>query len=536
MIIEFTEEEQAKIEKIKQNYAPQVEKLQAYIDTHRTEQDMQDLQETIKKFISLENALQVEVENFSLQCQQKRFDEIKKGGADAIIKNGKEQAELVIELLHKDLLNDYKNLKPKAISESLAMGKIGIYKNNNIYISTNYAFYWIKEELRLHIEALKDNREKLQELMEEIIAIIESNDLTDNSELTDEEQKPLKVNRFRRSPLKDNSIYGIMNDKANARIMQDTGVFSMKADGQIKFVIDQAGKNELNNILTTIVLTPEGENVSLSKKLNGYDNAVYNAVADLFHNWKDEHPNEPLYLSPQEIWRRMNGKSTRDGQAKPSQNQLNKIRQSMHKMRHIDFEMNIKAEVDAHRVNFDDDNRFNGYYIKDYLINCAEAGYTTEQGRYIPDGFRINCEPILYTYNEKKKHILKLPFNLLDISGALSDSENVTEFRQYLIQQILLMHNGKRQSCRILLSTIYEATGVLAPEERIENTYANKETWQQAIRRARKADREKIEALLELWKTKEYNGNAFVKKYVPLNEKGQQASGNQNITAYDIHI
>ena len=99
------------------------------------------------------------------------------------------------------------------------------------------------------------------------------------------------------------------------------------------------------------------------------------------------------------------------------------------------------------------------------------------------------------------------------------------------------MHNGKRQSCRILLSTIYEATGVLPPEERIEQReYKDNSTKQANLRKLRKTDREKIEALLELWKTKEYNGNAFIKKFVPLNDKGKPASGNQNITAYDIHI
>lgn len=536
MIFDFTEAELKEVERIKKNYAPKIEELQALIDNNRGNKEV--YQEAAKQFVTIENTLQAELDSYSLKCQQERFAPILQAGTDAIIENAKEQTELVLQYLHNDLNNTYKGIKPEYIKKDLSATKQGIYKDGSVYIGANYAFYWAKDELRLHIEALNDNREALQRLMEAVIEIIETSKHTDNSNITDKEQKTLKVNRFRRSPLKDISVYGIMNDKVNAHMMQDTGIFTMKADGQMKYLFktNQAGKNELAEIPVTIALTFEGENISLSKKLNGYDSAVYNAVADLYHNWKEEHPSEPLYLSPQEVWRRMNGKSTRDGQAKPSQNQLNKIRASMSKMRHIDFYMDIKAEVEANRINFDDDDRFNGYYIKDYLLNSAEAGYTTEQGRYIPDGFRINCEPILYTYNAKKKHILKLPFNLLDISGALSDSENVTEFRQYLIQQILLMHNGQRQSCRILLSTVYEATGVLPPEERIKSDYANKETWQQAIRRARKADREKIEALLNLWKTKEYNGHAFVSDFMPLNDKGLQASGNQIITAYDIRI
>ena len=46
MIIDFTKEEQEELTRIRQSYAPKVEELQAYIDAHRKEQDMKDLQET----------------------------------------------------------------------------------------------------------------------------------------------------------------------------------------------------------------------------------------------------------------------------------------------------------------------------------------------------------------------------------------------------------------------------------------------------------------------------------------------------------
>ena len=147
-----------------------------------------------------------------------------------------------------------------------------------------------------------------------------------------------------------------------------------------------------------------------------------------------------------------------------------------------------------------------GYYIKDYLLACAEGGRINTRGRQV-EGYIFYKEPILYTYIRVKKHLLYVPFALLDTSEKISDTENVTEFKMYLLQQTKLMKERKRNSTRILLSTLYTATGILPPEERLaKKDYENESTQQVEIRRQRKTDRKKIEGILELWTQKKVEG------------------------------
>ena len=129
---------------------------------------------------------------------------------------------------------------------------------------------------------------------------------------------------------------------------------------------------------------------------------------------------------------------------------------------------------------------------------------------------------------------------MLDTSQYTSDSENVAEFKNYLLQQIQLMKNtaeeGKdskrfKRSNTVLIDTIYKDTGVLPPEERIGSTYTNEAVRQKEIRRLRKADRDKIEKLLEAWKAKDW-----IKGYSAINQKGEPLKEKQQAKGYIITI
>lgn len=534
MLIEFTQEEQRHIQDIQAEYAPERASLQQEIEKARAAgAGREELLKLHTKQQALLDRLQEELEAFSNKCQRERFVEISAAGAAAIIAHAKEQAPVILEYIHRETEKEYGGFS----SETLTKTRIGTAKHGTLFINANYATGWLKEELKLHIEALMENKPALQELLEAIIEAVEASPYTDSEEITDKTEKPVEVMRFRRSPLTDITTYGLMNDRANTQLIQDGGIFQTNPDGQMQLLwsVNQAPQDQ-DQVPVYIALTYDGIESGLSRKLSTYDSAVYNAVSDLFYYWKRENPQKPLYITPQEIWRRMNGKQNRDGSAKPSATQIKKISRSIDKMRHVDFLMDISKEINAHYITLEDE-RLVGGYIKDYLLNCSEAGFYTEQGRKVK-GYRINYEPVLYTYNAAKNHVLYLPFDLLDTSSALSDSENVTEFKQYLLQQILLMKNGVRSNHKILLSTIYKATGLQPPEERLEEQerlkkrqFKSDDSKQAVIRRLRKADKDKIEGLLEAWKTKKW-----IKDYTPLNSNGKPVGKRQAVAAYDIRI
>lgn len=523
MLIDYTSEELQHIREIQETYKPEWNNLSILVETAPDKEERKAL---ILQRQTLYNRMITELDAYADKCQHKRFEPIQAAGSAAIIQNAKTQAPGILEYIHKEILKENEGLNPKALVE---MG-IGITKKGRFYINTNYAMQALKNELKLHIDALTDDKPALQELLEALVETVEESDFTDGAEIT-ETEKPIQIMRFRRSPLADIVTYGLMNDKVNAQLIQDGGIFETKPDGQLQLLwnVNQAPQDR-EQVPVYISLTYEGLDAELCKKLNAYDNAVYNAVSDLFYYWQKENPHKPLYITPQEIWRRMNGKQNRDGSAKPSAAQIKRICKSIHKMRHIDFYMDISEEINARYITLEDE-RLDGGYIKDYLLNCSEVGFYTERGRKVT-GYRINYEPILYTYNTAKNHILFLPFDLLDTSSALSDGENVTEFKQYLLQQILLMKNGIRSNNKILLSTIYKTTGIKPPEERLDKReFKNETSRHTVIRRLRKADKDKIEGLLEIWKAKKW-----IKGYTALNSNNDPVGKRQTVAAYDIRI
>ncbi len=533
MLIDLTAAEKRKTQEIVNSYQPERERIAAAIEAAHASGDQEELTRLLMQqqavIESLEAALNA---NFD-KMQRKRFKPIKEAGTAAIIAHAKEQAPALLEYIHTTTKNQYRGANAEAYK---SMG-IGTIKDGLLYLNANYATQALRDELKPHIEALMDDKPALQELIAVLIEAVENSDYTDNTEITDQQKKPIEVMRFRRNPLADITTYGIMNDKASAQLIQDGEIFQQKADGQLmlRWAVNQAPQNK-EAVPVYMALTYEGSDFKVTKKLSDYDKRVYEAVGTRFFYWQQENPQKPLYITPQEIWRTMNGKSSRDGKAKPSDKQIKRICDSLDKMRFTRFYMDISAEIAAFNLAIDDE-RITGGHIETYVLNSSKVEFTTDKGNTV-QGYRIGEEPILYTYNKAKKHILYVPYEMLDTSQFTSDSENVTEFKGYLLQQIQLMKNaaegGKRfkRSNIILLETIYKDTGIQPPEERTEGKdYKNDTIRQREVRRFRQADRQKIEGLLDAWKAK-----GWINGYTILNSKNEPLKEKQQAKGYSISI
>lgn len=521
MLIDFTAEELNQIEQIRRRFHYAIESA---TDAKVRAQYRLQLQEGLERYLE--------------QCQRKRFDRIA-GDPDAILQNVQEQAERILQIQYEELMahttpEDRKTMKELSGFFSTVKGKE--------YLSATFATDVLKEEFNLHINALQKDEKRLQQLFSYIIEAVEASEFTDSAEIdADNMEIPPEIMRFRRHPLSDIMSYGIMNDKANAQLLQDDGhIFNQETNGQLtlQWAVNQAPQKQ-KEVPIYISLSYEGSEGTITKKLTAFDHAVYNAVATRFHYWGRENPQKPLYITPQEVWRTMNGKRSGDGQAKPSDTQVKKICNSLDKMRFTRFLMDFSEEIRKFNLQIDDE-RVIGGHIDGYLLNCTKAEFTTDKGNVV-SGYRIGEEPLLYTYNAAKNHILYVPYEMLDTSTNTRDLENVTEFRNYLLQQIQLMKNaaeeGKKgkfykRSNTILLETIYKSTGILPPEERLSgrdfNSEASKNT---VIRRLRKTDREKIEQILDAWKTK-----GWIQDYTALNFNNEPVREKQKVKGYQIKI
>jgi len=531
MYFKATAAEQKKAQAIKDSYKPELDNLSAAMNAAQgNKEEWLSLQ---VKYQAAMDSMQAELDGLLDQMQRKRFKKIAQGGADAIISHAKEQILLLLPDIHRVTYNHFQHEVDNLQTDTLKRLGVGTIKAGKLLLNANYAAQALKTELYLHIEALKDNKDTLRELLEAIIEAVEVSDLTDNADITDGQQ-PLGIKRFRRNPLGDITSYGLMNDHVNSQLLQEGELFQQTINGQLT-MLSRYNVPQGASAYVLVALSYEGANYKLNRRLTAFDKQVYEAVATRFHYWQQDNPQKPLYITPQEIWRTMNGKSSRDGKAKPSDKQIKRICDSLDKMRFTRFYMDISAEIAAFNLAIDDE-RITGGRIETYVLNSSKVEFTTDKGNTV-QGYRIGEEPILYTYNKAKNHLLYVPYEMLDTSQFTSDSENVTEFKGYLLQQIQLMKNaqegGKRfkRSNVILLETIYRDTGILPPEERIEGDYANEATRQQIIRRNRKADRQKIEGLLDAWKAK-----GWINGYTVLNAKNEPIKEKQQAKGYSISI
>ena len=534
MLIEFTPEEQRQIEAIQTKYAPEREALGRELlevasgDNPKRFKEITDRQQTIY------DTMTAEIDAYSEKCQKERFKKVAAGGTEAILDDARTEAPDLIELLYNNTLQYWGKITKDDEEKDLTLYS---FKGGKLYLKQAYALDMLKSELRFHIDALIEDQDNLQILFSVFNYAVDKSPYTDEERPTEEQ---LKARPYKRKPLKSLKNYGLMNDKAVTSLICEVGedFFRQEINGQLWFKVDQTpakGKSKTpakKQILTYISLAYEGTEHLLTKRLTAFDKAVYDAIGTIFINQRNVAGDESFFITPFEVWRVMNGREIQDAGAKANEKQIQKICDSLDKMRFTRFYFDISEEIAFYKYQFSDDRIVNGIWDT-YLINADKVSFDTEKGQHLR-GYRINREPVLYLYNRVKGHILTIPYELLNTSDTVSDGENVAEFKTYLLQNISLMKRGAqdqtgkyfKRSPRILLSDIYEKTNIPTPEERVNDwKIADEKTRQSNLRKIRATDRQKIEGLLSSWVAKDW-----IKGYEPVKEKKAAIIG------YDIKI
>ena len=519
MLIEYTPQEAARLIEIRNEYTPRINELmQKSFAAGVTDEERARLTtERVQLALRRNEA----IEAFNLECQKDHFSALG-GDPAAILENARQQAPAILESAADELLS---HVIPEdaEVLKNMAVEVEGTFK-----LRASFAADIVGDELALHIKALQDNPEAIKALRDIIRAAVDQSPFTDGKAPEAAPTAKPAEHHFKRRPLAALSSYGLLNDKTGYSLIRDDP-FTQEINGQIRLIwpVELAPQNR-KSVPVYMSLMYDGEQGKLSKKLEAFDKEVYNAVSSQFHYWNLASPGQPLYITPQEIHRIMNGKQGKLGSAKPSATQIKRICRSVDKMRHIDFEMDISEEINARYITINDERVISGK-VKDYFLNATQVSFTTDRGNPVT-GYRINTEPIFYTYQAAKKHVIYVDFKLLDTGEALSDGENVAEFKGYLLLQIALMQKGIRNNRRIKLSTLYRDTGILPPEERITGEYISENVKQKEIRRIRKDDKAKIEKLLTLWAAK----YGWITGFQALNSKGQPVKERQTVDSYEI--
>ena len=315
----------------------------------------------------------------------------------------------------------------------------------------------------------------------------------------------------KRSVLPSINTYGLLNDKVTNKIPITPPVTEEK-DGQLffKWNVNGARKNA-PSVATFVTLSSSENELSTNRPINQFDMAVYNALSTRFFYWMQENPGQPLMITPQEIWRTMDGKTV---STTPSAAQIKKVKESIDKMQFTKISIDISEELKANYKTINDERVVNGTITTD-LINADSISFLTEKGNVV-DGYRINQEPILYAYNKAKNHVLYFDYALLDTSNKIRTDETMIILKNYILSDVTRMVNGiSRNSNRIKFDTIYKNTGILPPEQRVKRAnYSSNAAYTAVVRREAKRDRDKICAILDVCKE-----NSFIQDYTLVKEK-----------------
>lgn len=509
MLISYTAEELQEIEAIKSEFK---EKILEETDTQNRG--------------ALRIQLAYALEAFSEKCQKIRFDEMG-GDLDAIIQNAKEQIPTILELEYQEITK----YTDKGCEDLEKIG-VGTIEDDVFYINADFMGELIRNELKLHFEALQGDKQKTDEIIAYLIETLEKSPYTRNKDLLSENRAEDNIKYLvAKYPLVTLKNFGLPYDKVNQTLLYASDYFKQTLDGQYKayWNIDQTKKGTKkaknnNPVITYVSLTYMGNDPKYRtmRKLTTFDKAVFTTICNLYDAWEEMHPDEWFTVSAKQVWRVMTGKQSVNI-FNPSPAQEERICKSIERMMATWIEMDITAELNANYLPSEFANQFENHVRGTYLLPADYLYSKTVKGRIVRT-YRILEAPYLHQYEKAKNHIFKVDYRLLDTSNYISESEGVTEFKFYLLTEIAKMKSGFRNNCRILFSTLYTDTGILPPQERIEREMElnpnapekqrklTPQSQRVVIYRTQKKDIEKIQALLTAWKDMKWINNFEIDK------------------------
>ena len=513
MIFEYTQEEKEKLIEIDTRYAALLDQTDAELQKHGKK--TQAYARTLAERDRLESARNDELAAVYNQAEKDRLEALQDNPA-AVAEEARRQVGLIIRnYIGNDLVTD-KNGEFKTRFESL--GRAYLVGNRNKQLPSLQARTIIYTGISVFYNFLIANAPKEAKAIDKYISeyistspyiYIDTHTHTANGEAA--------IIAEKRPPLAPIGTYGIMTDKVNKIIISKPGTEHTPINGQMQLLynVNQAAKTR-QQVPVYVSLTYKGTEALINRKLTAFDSAVYNAISTIYYYNKRDNAQAPVTVTAAEIWRTMNGIAHTN--KTPSDKQLQKISASLDKMRFTLFYMDITQEIDAGFIKVNNE-RLRGRF-ETYLLEASNISITTEKGRIIESAYSIEKEPILYTYNAAKNHILWADYKLLDTTATTGNEGFTVEFKNYLLQQIEYMYNGTRDSKRILFETLYTETGIQPPAARIsKERFTTEKSHTANVRKEAKRDRDKIAAILEAWKKK-----AYIKDY-RLIQKGSAFTG-----------
>lgn len=381
------------------------------------ENQTSDLKELRREYLRLINELNEKRAALFREMEQRRFDELN-GDPEQILENAREQETILIPELIGDGIEDAEELIARS-----------------------------KYVLRLHYDFFQDDEEHLQILNDIVLdAVAGASDVS------------LPENQTALAKL-ENIVTHFPTETHWPMDKVTSSVFGKANIGKKVKVDERLKGKEPTQILLDYEDLPK--NVTVTEKLNHYDRAVLNAVADLCESGN-------RVVTFQTILKTMEGSDA----AKLTPNHAQRIENSMAKLGSANIQ--IKQDMGSGET----------MEYQERLLYFRQATHRIN-GKIVDSALEILKQPILFRLASEKNQILRIPLKYLDTS-IKKTPDNI------ILQNILLNHiyrikGNKRQSNRITYAGIYEELGITAPTDG-------------ALRKKTSDIRENARKILEGWK------------------------------------
>jgi hypothetical protein len=227
-------------------------------------------------------------------------------------------------------------------------------------------------------------------------------------------------------------------DKVNSNVWK---LLEEDTHGQIAIAVEKRASRKPLNILYSINFDALDKDISVSRQLDPFDKRVYMAVSALYRAGN-------MLISFSMIHSAM-GYTTR-----PSNNEIERIRKSVYKMRRAVVYLNNAEEAKAYKYDkVVIDGPLLPSFMKSGIIN----------GKQVEEALGLICEPPLMNFARGRKQITTIEKKLLETPVSKTNQNLLIE--DYLIERIANAKTG-RQPTKILYDTLYKEAKITEKKQR----------------------------------------------------------------------
>ncbi len=275
--------------------------------------------------------------------------------------------------------------------------------------------------------------------------------------------------------------------------------------------LNVASKESQKSMYTNCIISFDNDKTNLSKKTTPYDTLVYNAIATYA-----EHFGADKLITLENIYRIMVGDN---GSATPSKQQVEKVKQSIDKMRVYTIKIDCTDEVNAYKKSHlagecDQlrENKDGKFFFDTYLLACEWVSAVSNRNEVT--ALHLLRKPVMLEYSKISGQILNIPSYLLDTKHIQQNTERNLILKDCLLRRIEGMKGNNALNQNIISLYSYQKNGKykqgLYEQVLQQNDVSKKETI---------AIRDAAAKYLDYWKECKY-----IKDY-QFEKKGRTVSG-----------